>query len=198
MTDSLWRWKTQVLLSQQVLKVNFNNKTTRTMYLNDGTGNPWAWHRTAKLLPFSWSKDEIFDVVENVGALDPTGSKHKPYIQRVSIKMNRVPPALIKWMKEFGYTNLNDGTGNPWAGHNNGKLNFSRALNPRILSKVAIAENLGEALPTGSNRTKNKKNSQIERSRADIPDEVNPNVRKGKPPYLNEGTGNPCAGHKRV
>lgn len=54
------------------------------------------------------------------------------------------------------YTNLNDGTGNPWAGHNNGKLNFSRALNPRILSRVARVENLGDALPTGSNRRKMK------------------------------------------
>lgn len=42
--------------------------------LINGTGNACAWQSSAKLSPDSWTKAEIFDELENVGALEPTGS----------------------------------------------------------------------------------------------------------------------------
>lgn len=39
-----------------------------------GTGNAWAWHNKPKLWPAYFWNVELFNSVENVGALEPTGS----------------------------------------------------------------------------------------------------------------------------
>lgn len=59
-------WGEQMIVIQQTRKIKF--------YLISGTGNAWAWHKSAKLSPACCTNAEIFEVVENVGAFEPTGS----------------------------------------------------------------------------------------------------------------------------
>ena len=70
-------------------------------------------------------------------------------------------------------TNLNDGIGDPWAGHGRLKVFAKLAEKPEI---VFAEGNLGAEPPTGSE----KKIQSLEKRN------------------LKAGTGDPCAGHERL
>lgn len=77
-------------------------KVIRTC-LNNGTGNPCAWHNKPKPELISRTNDMLVASEENVGALSPTGSICKNVI-------NQITPIWV-----INVTCLNIGDGYPWA-----------------------------------------------------------------------------------
>lgn len=110
-------------------------------YLKLGTGNPCAWHNKPKLEPYVWTNEKTLLATEKDGAFVPTGSRNN---KTKSVQCDQTITRLY----------LKDGTGNPWAGHIREKVACSLAMKPRILSRVARVENVGLALPTGSDEEK--------------------------------------------
>jgi len=103
------------------------------MYLNAGTGNPCAGHRTVMDWPiFAKAPNELKEEL-NVGFALPTGS---------TITRSRFCKAI-----SLPQTDLNDGIGYAWAGHTSATGLPSYLAIPLILRS---SENLGLALPMGS------------------------------------------------
>lgn len=55
-------------------------------YLIIGTGKAWAWHSRAKLVLTALTKMLPLESLENVGALEPTGSKGTKNMYSLNIK----------------------------------------------------------------------------------------------------------------
>lgn len=125
------RWTLYNNQKSNFLQCKLCHVNTIWLYLNEGTGNACAWHKTAQLLFKLVSNQARFVFGGNVGAFVPTGSKIQNY----------------KLFHPFKIQYLNDGTGKAWAWH--------RIANPfpSIVSTqtfFVIAGNVGALVPTGS------------------------------------------------
>ena len=120
----------------QTLKIAF-----LFIYLNAGSGKPWAGHTSAIEEDWVCTNVELLSAVENFGLALPIGSKS------CNVKI------IIIFCKHY----LNDGTGAPCAGHNNDTMSFS-LLTKRL--SLASEENLGAAPPIGSMKKSIKRKSQ--------------------------------------
>ena len=102
------------------------------IYLNAGSGKPWAGHTKAIDELLEWTNVELLSAEENFGLELPIGSKGFDIIINISAIKNNY---------------LNDGTGAPWAGHKSESISFS-FLTKRL--NFVSEENFGADPPIGS------------------------------------------------
>ena len=103
-------------------------------YLNDGRGDACAGHDNDRDNPEGFWYDSDFLVLENLGAVPPTGSMQDR-------------KETISTQNELLKTNLNDGRGEPCAGQVSA-TDFATFSSNAV--SLIFEENLGILLPTGS------------------------------------------------